>query len=554
MLTGMVRKYNSVAFQRLNLLLHLEWCTGNMAPLGMKKAAPKSYVPRVLPLRLPRVCVSLLGADPDDMLEKAEAVVREDSFIEFRLDYLKHPAAAIPKIRQFLEMHPGCILIGTCRRTPGGGLFRGSVAAEVEILRKAADAGFHLVDVELESAQVMRTSDLDKLRSRAGIVLSFHDFRGTRKLEETFRSMQAFPADYYKLVTTATKLFDNVTMMKFLEAKSHAHSVVGLCMGEQGIPSRLLGLRAGSVFTFAAAVPGEETAPGQVTARTLREVFRIDQLDAATRIYGVAGDPVAHSLSPVMMNTAFRRENLNAVYLALHAKSLDDLLACVREIPISGLSITMPHKEAIVEHLDKTDILTEKTGACNTMVRAQDGRLFGFNTDVPGVVNPLALRLPLAQAKILVIGAGGAARAAVFGLKAQNAEVFIINRTPANAQKLARQAKAKYLKRTDLKKHSFDLIINATPVGMESKQSPLSEKEIRTRFVLDMVYTSQETPFTKAARNTGAVVIPGAEMFVQQGARQFEIWTGKPAPEQEMLNVVNAALAARSRKESGVTS
>jgi 3-dehydroquinate dehydratase/shikimate dehydrogenase len=514
----------------------------------MHKTATNPYVPRVLPLRLPRVCVSLFGSTTDELLEKAEAVVREDPFIEFRLDYLKQPAAALPKIRDFIQMHPGCILIGTCRRTPGGGLFKGSVAAEVEILLKAAAVGFQLLDVELESAEVMRASDLDKLRSRAGIVLSSHDFRATRKLEDTFRTMQEYPADYYKIVTTATRLHDNVTMMKFLEAKSHAHSVVGLCMGEQGVPSRLLGLRAGSVFTFAAAFPGEETAPGQVAARTLREVYRIDQLDAATRIYGVAGDPVAHSLSPLMMNTAFRRENLNAVYLALHAKSVDDLLACVRDIPISGLSITMPHKEAIVPHLDNSDVLTRKTGACNTVVRAQDGRLFGFNTDVVGVVNPIARRLPLEHAKVLVIGAGGAARAAVFGLKAQGADVFIINRTPANAQKLAKQAKAKYLKRTDLKKYAFDVIINATPVGMESKQSPLSEKEIRTRFVLDMVYTSQETPFTKSARSTGAEIIPGSEMFAQQGARQFEIWTGKPAPEQEMLNVVNAALAARAAR------
>ena len=227
----------------------------------MKKAAPNSYVPRILPLRLPRVCVSILGADPDEMLAKAESVVREDPFIEFRLDYLKHPAAAIPKIRDFLELHPGSILIATCRRTPGGGLFKGSVASEVDILLKAADAGCQLVDVELESAQVMRASDLDKLRARAGIVLSAHDFRATRKLEETFRAMQAFPADYYKIVSTATRLLDNVTMMKFLEAKSHAHSVVGLCMGEQGIPSRLLGLRAGSVFTSPPPFPARKPPP-----------------------------------------------------------------------------------------------------------------------------------------------------------------------------------------------------------------------------------------------------------------------------------------------------
>src|SRR5260370_26932731 len=147
-------------------------------------------------------------------------------------------------------------------------------------------------------------------------------------------------------------------MMKFLEKYSHAHSLVGVCMGEQGIVSRILAVRAGSQFTFAAASPGEETAPGQIAARTLRDTYRIDQVDAATRVYGVAGDPIAHSPSPIMLNTAFRRANVNAVYLALHARTLDDLLDCVRAIPIHGLSGTMPYKETILNHLYKTDPLT----------------------------------------------------------------------------------------------------------------------------------------------------------------------------------------------------
>jgi 3-dehydroquinate dehydratase/shikimate dehydrogenase len=317
-------------------------------------------------------------------------------------------------------------------------------------------------------------------------------------------------------------------------------------MGEQGVMSRVLGVRSGGAFTFAASSEGEETAPGQVAANVLRDMYRIGQLDAATRVYGVTGNPVAQSLSPQMMNAAFRRENLNAVYLPLPAQDVTDVLACVREIPIAGLSVTMPHKEKIVAHLDNADTLTRQTGACNTVVRGQDGRLFGFNTDVAGAVLPLARRLPLAGSRVLVIGAGGAARAAVYGFRDRDAEVFIINRTPATAQKLARQAKAKYLKRADLKKHAFDVIVNATPVGMESAQSPLEEREIRARFVLDMVYSSRETPFAVAARRAGAEVVSGSEMFVQQGARQFEIWTGKPAPLQEMLNVVATELAART--------
>src|SRR5258708_13791256 len=168
--------------------------------------------------------------------------------------------------------------------------------------------------------------------------------------------------------------------------------MVGVCRGEQGIISRLLAVRAGSQFTFASASPGEETAPGQIAARTLRETYRIDQVDAATRVYGVAGDPIAHSLSPVMLNTAFRRENLNAVYLALHAKSLDDLMACVRDIPINGLSVTMPYKDQILKHLAKTNPLTATIGACNNLVPPQHGKLYGFNTDVSGVGRPLENR------------------------------------------------------------------------------------------------------------------------------------------------------------------
>ncbi len=306
-------------------------------------------------------------------------------------------------------------------------------------------------------------------------------------------------------------------------------------------------MRAGSAFTFAALTPGERTAPGQVAASELRGVYRIDQVDVATRVYGVAGDPVSHSLSPVIMNTALRRENVNAVYLALHAKTLKDLLACVRDIPIHGLSITMPYKEAILEHLDNTDSHTAKIGACNTVVRAQDGKLYGFNTDTAGIVRPLEQRITLEGARVLVLGAGGAARAAVFGLKERGSEVFILNRSAAPARKLARQARARTIKRADLKKLAFDVIINATPVGMANgKDSPLNENEISAKFAFDMVYDPAETRFLKAAKARGAQIIPGIEMFVHQAARQFEIWTGKPAPWDDMLRVVTIALQERA--------
>lgn len=510
---------------------------------AIMRASSTVYASRIQRFRLPRICVAVVGEDASNIIERAESLVRDNSFMEFRLDYLAQPAAGLPKLKHFLDLHPEATVIATCRRTVNGGRFKGSAAAQLEILMKAAATGFQLVDIELQSAEILKPDELAELKDRVGVILSHHDFKATKKLEETFAEMKAYPADFYKVVSTATTLYDNVLMMKFLQAHSAQHEMVGLCMGEQGIISRVLGVRAGSVFTFAAATRGEETAPGQVTASELRDTYRIEIVDAATQVYGVAGDPIAHSLSPIMMNTAFRRETVNAVYLALHAKALKDLLACIPHIPIRGLSITMPYKQDVVEELSNSDALTKQIGACNTVVRSQDGKLYGFNTDVAGVLAPLEQRMVLQGAKVLLVGAGGVARAAAFGLKNKGAEVFIVNRTAEKGQALARQTKSKYLKRADVAKMSFDVIINATPLGMgNNRQSPLEEKELNTKFLFDLVYVPAETKLMKMARARNIQIIPGLEMFVQQGARQFEIWSGKPAPVAEMAYVVTKAL------------
>jgi 3-dehydroquinate dehydratase / shikimate dehydrogenase len=519
----------------------------------MALAFSSTAAPRFLPMHLPKVCLALggdtIGDTVEDMLAIAESMVRDNPFLEFRLDYLKQPLAALPKIHRFLETHQYATAVGTCRRAENGGKFKGSLASQLEVLTKAHAAGCQLVDLELQSALKSKPEAIARLRSRAGLILSFHDFRATRNLDQTLEKMLKIPADFYKIVTTATTLSDNVAMMKFLQAQSGQYALVGLCMGEQGVISRVLSLRAGSVFTFGAVDPnaGLKTAPGQISARDLRNIYRIDQVDAATRIYGVAGDPVEHSLSPIIMNTALRRENVNGVYLPLHSKTLKDLIYCAREIPLHGLSITMPYKQAILSYLDNTDAHTAKIGACNTVVRGQEGKLYGFNTDIAGVIRPLEQRITIENAKVLVLGAGGAARAAVFGLKERGAEVWILNRTSVKGQKLARQAKAHTIKRPDLRKTAFDVIINATPVGMgNTRDCSLKDQEIEARVVFDMVYDPVETHLLQVARSKGIAVIPGIEMFVQQAARQFEIWTGKPAPAGDMLRAVTIALQERA--------
>lgn len=521
----------------------------------MALALPNSSSLRFLPLRLPKVCLAISAEDSEDMLEITESRVRDNPFVEFRLDYLKQPAAALPKLRRFLETHQYVTAIGTCRRADNGGKFKGSLASQLDVLAKAALAGCQILDIELESAAKAKPEVLAKLRGKSGLIVSFHDFRATRNLEQTLEKMLKIPADFYKIVSTATTLSDNVTMMKFLQTESDKHAVIGLCMGEQGIISRVLSVRAGSVFTFGAVSDDLKTAPGQISAQKLRSIYRIEQVDAATRVYGVAGDPIEQSLSPAIMNAAMRRENVNAVYLALHAKALKDLMNCLREIPLHGLSVTMPYKQTILQYLDNTDSHTAKIGACNTVVRGQDGKLYGFNTDVAGVLRPLEQRLPLHGARVLVIGAGGAARAAVYGLKERGSEVWVLNRSSIKGQKLARQARARSIKRADLRKTAFDVMINATPVGMgNTRDCVLKDDEIQAKLVFDMVYDPVETRLIQVARAKGIAVIPGVEMFVHQAARQFEIWTGKPAPTDDMLRVVTVALqervAARQRTKN----
>jgi 3-dehydroquinate dehydratase/shikimate dehydrogenase len=491
------------------------------------------------------------------MLVRAEAALADSKFLEFRLDSLPKPAAALVGLREFLTRNRDVSAIATCRRKKFGGHFVGSLNSEFEILLQAAEAGCQIVDLEVESAEEAKRAQLahfrDGLRAAGtALLVSCHDFTRTKGLESAAERIAEFEPDFLKVVSTAKSLADNLAVLRLIEDRSLSAQVVGIAMGEEGLVSRVLGPRAGAAFTFASFSDGSETAPGQVTARTLRDLYRVDQLDQATRIFGVAGNPIDHSLSPLMHNTAFRKEGVNAVLLPLKVRALSDLLTLVRELPLEGVAVTMPLKEALLPHLANpvsrhSVPLTHRIGACNTLRVGADGKIVGFNTDVDGVVRPLEKRLRLKGARIAVLGAGGAARAAVFGLVEQGAQVFIVNRTHEKAVALAREAKAKTLKHELFAKSQFDVLINATPCGMAgSKQAlPIKENELNARLVFDMVYNPLETPLLKLARERRIPVVTGLEMFVQQGARQFEIWTGKPAPEAEMMRVVELELRRR---------
>jgi 3-dehydroquinate dehydratase / shikimate dehydrogenase len=521
--------------------------------------APPISAPVLPRPRLGKLCVAIQGASPAELMDRAEAACKDFKFLELRLDSLAKPANALPYVKQFLAEHKDVTVIATCRRKANGGSFDGNLAAELEVLMKAAQCGCQIIDLEVESAEEAKSAQVAKLRSAgAALLVSFHDFSRTKGLEQAADRIEAFKPDFVKVVSTARNLADNLAVLRLIKDRSVGSQVVGIAMGEEGLVSRVLGPRAGAAFTFASWSEGTETAPGQVSAETLRDLYRLEHLDPATRIFGVAGNPICHSLSPLLQNAAFRRENLNAILLPLKAKSVQDFLTLAAKLPLAGCAITMPLKTEVLPHLANMDPLTAKIGACNTLRMGADGKLYGFNTDVAGIVRPLERRLKLKGARVAVLGAGGAARAAVFGLVEQEAEVLVVNRTHEHAVTLARQAKAKSLKHELLAKQRFDVIINATPCGMAGfkQEMPIAENELNAGLVFDMVYNPLETPLLKLAKSRGIPVITGLEMFVQQGARQFEIWTGKPAPESEMLKVVEHELRKRAEaapKESAPT-
>jgi 3-dehydroquinate dehydratase/shikimate dehydrogenase len=513
-------------------------------------SVPSTPAPR---LRVGKICVAIQADSAAAMMERAEAALKDSKFLEFRLDALAKPAAALPALQEFLAGNREVMAIATCRRTEHGGKFEGLLTAELDLLLKAAEAGCQIVDLEVESAEEAKPTQFAKFRSAlhdegASLLISFHDFTRTKGLEQAAARIAAFSPEFVKVVSTARTLADNLAVLRLIEDRSLSSQVVGIAMGEEGLVSRVLGPRAGAAFTFASFGDGAETAPGQVTARTLNDLYRLEHLDQATRIFGVAGNPIGHSLSPLMQNTAFRRESVNAVMLPLRVKALADLLTLVQELPLSGVAVTMPLKREVLPYLANMDPLTARIGACNTLRRGADGKLYGFNTDVAGVVRPLEKRLKLKDARIVVLGAGGAARAAVFGLVEQGAEVFIVNRTHDSAVALAHEVKAHALKHDAFARGRFDVLINSTPCGMAgSKEAlPVAENELNVGLVFDMVYNPLETPLLKLAAERGIPTVSGLEMFAQQGARQFEIWTGKPAPETEMLRVVELALRRRA--------
>jgi shikimate dehydrogenase len=267
-------------------------------------------------------------------------------------------------------------------------------------------------------------------------------------------------------------------------------------------------------------------------------------IDQHTVLYGVIGFPLKHTLSPVMHNAALRVSKQNAVYLAFETEDIEGCVGGMRAFGMRGLSVTLPHKSAVIPYLDDTDPLAAQIGAVNTIVNDK-GRLVGYNTDALGALTAIEAQTQVSGKRCLIIGAGGAARAIGFVLKREGAEVLIANRTADRGEGLARLLECPFVPLSESKAAEPDILVQTTPVGMHPRedQCPV-EPEILfpPLVVMDIVYNPLQTKLLTIAQEKGCRTINGLAMFIHQGAEQFRLWTGLEPPVDEMTRAVREAL------------
>ncbi len=414
---------------------------------------------------------------------------------------------------------------------------------------------FDLIDLEDDLVFALTYNDIlePELFQGVTIIGSQHNFFETPPdlgpMLKPFEPAESFKCDIVKIATTAHSITDTVEQWYLLDwAKHYGAGAVPISMGEPGKWTRVLGLAHGAAMTYASLGAGVETAPGQVSATDLIDVYRVKELDRDTDVYGVIAGDTSYSMSPYIQNAAFMAAGLNSVFLPLQVDDLQDFVKKMvrrktREIDLNfkGFAVTNPHKQSIMALLDDVDETARAIGAVNT-VTVDGERLIGTNTDAAGFIEPLQQRLgKLKGIRAIVAGSGGAARACVYALKTAGAIVTLAARDAAKAEQLAREFD---VSPRDLNAdHSLleaDIIVNATPVGtsglLNEKTIVQIDQLVGIKVVYDLTYNPRETRLLRDARDAGCETLDGLEMLIAQGAKQFEIWTGQTPDSKIMLD------------------
>ena len=491
-----------------------------------------------------RVCAVVAATTASEMSRQVRTALRSARTIELRLDWLRSDAERLRFLRWLRKRrHASATFLATCRRKEGGGRFAGDIARQLHWVAQAREAGCQWCDIEMETFRELPEGFLRAYPVPPRILLSIHDFDRTPNLPRNIVVARHGLVDAVKIAAHARTIADSVRLLKVAR---HSRNFVAVPLGDVGLPARLLALREGSELAYAPVA--EATAPGQVPLDEMLQLYRAHSLNRGTHVYGVIGDPVGHSLSPLLHNTGFTARHLNAAYLPFLVHRLGDFLKAIPDFGIRGFSITLPHKQAILKHLKECEPLAAEIGAVNTVVVRRDGSLYGCNTDYVGVLRALQRKLRLPGSRALIFGAGGSARAAAFALARAGATVCICARREKASKELARAVGGEVIPRRALRTESFDAILNATPIGMHPHEaiSPLSAGELQCRIVVDLIYRPERTKLLEIAARKGIATVSGVNMFLAQGFAQWEIWTGKRAPEAAMRRAVLSALRWRS--------
>jgi 3-dehydroquinate dehydratase/shikimate dehydrogenase len=489
------------------------------------------------------ICVSIGRSRHKHMMAEHKHLVEQGAeLVELRLDYISSRV----NIQRLLKDRP-CPVIVTVRRTQDGGKFSGTEEARSTMLREAIALGVEYVDLEEDIAGEIPRFGTTKR------IISYHSFRNTPdNLRELHSRLASLDADIVKIATMANQPHDNLRVLETIQQSDVP--TVGMCMGDIGTPSRILATKFGAPFTYATFHHERALAPGQLSFDQMVDVYRHNDLKPDTAVFGVIADPVGHSLSPQVHNAAFQAAGINAVYVPFRVPfdTLGPFMEDVGRLDIRGLSVTIPHKEAIAKYLTKVDPAVKGIGAVNTVL-FKDNQVLGYNTDYKAAMDSLENALgavganpsPLQDKRVLVLGAGGVARAITYGLARRGAKPTVASRTRGRAQFLAESFGCRSVDWQARHNADVDILINCTPVGMHPNvdETPFHKSYLKpAMIVFDTVYNPESTLLLKEARSHGCRAVTGVEMFIRQAALQFLLFTGSEAPQGLMRETLKRAI------------
>ena len=405
---------------------------------------------------------------------------------------------------------------------------------DLDILNEAIQVGVDYVDVDLELGEEKIKSLLEN-KKNTKIIISYHNYEETPEdLFMVYDNIIRYDPDIIKIVTTANELSDNLRIFDLI--KMWDKEIIAFCMGEKGQLSRILSPVYGGFLTLG-CLEGKETAPGQIGALLLRDVYRVNELNEETKVLGIIGNPLKYSKGKVMHNLEFKKTGLNYVYLPFLTDEIRDTMHVLRKLSVIGGSVTMPCKQEIMKDLDEIHPVAAKIGAVNTIVH-KEGKLIGYNADWVGAVKALETKTEISGKHVVILGAGGAARAVAYGVRGKGGVITILNRTVEKARQIAEEFGCDYGGLDKLGLLKIDILINTTSVGMGSEESLVDRELLKDMVVMDVIYTPMKTRLLIDAEENGCTIISGIEMYLHQGAEQFKLWTGREPPMEFMREKV----------------